>query len=334
MKKIICFALILILALVSSAFSALATEKSEIYPFSYAFEEFWYTDTVALNDVLPCKAAILIEASTGRVLFAQNENAHLPIASVTKIMSTLLVIEAIDSGKIKLDDKVTVGADAAKMGGSQVYLEVGEQMTVHEMLKALVVVSANDATVAMAEHICGSEASFVAAMNERAKSLGMTDTHFENCHGLNDDGHYSSARDVSLMTRELLKHEKIFDYTTIWMDTIRDGKFGLANTNKLIRFYSGANGMKTGFTDVAKYCLSGTAKRNGMQLVSVIIGAETGEKRFEAAKKLLDFGFANYAITTPQKLALEPITVMGGTENTAAIEYIPKSVLSEKGSGT
>lgn len=332
MKKIAAIILALITAVIP--LTASATEHAEVYPYTFAFEEFWYDEAVALEDTLPCKAALLMEADSGKILFAQNETDHLQIASVTKIMTTLLVMEALDSGKIKLTDTVTVGEEAAHMGGSQVYLEVGEQMSVNDMLKALIVVSANDATVAMAEHLAGSQSSFVAQMNARAAELGMTETHFANCHGLNEDGHYSCARDVAIMTRELLKHPTVLEYTQIWMDTIRGGAFGLANTNKLIRFYNGANGMKTGFTDTAKYCLSGTAKRDGMQLIAVIIGADSSEIRFASAKKLLDFGFANYAVKTPEALEIEPIKVNGGKAAYTAVRYEPKSLLIEKGGKT
>jgi D-alanyl-D-alanine carboxypeptidase (penicillin-binding protein 5/6) len=314
--------------------TGLEEDEAEIYPFSYAFEEYWYTTAATFGDTIPARAALLMEADTGAILYAQDENSHYPIASVTKIMSTLLVVEAIDSGKIKLDDLVTVGEAAAGMGGSQVYLEVGEKITVNDLLKTMIVVSANDATVAFAVHIAGSEQSFVTMMNERAAQLGMVNTHFANCHGLNEDNHYSSALDVALMTRELLKHDIIFNYTTIWMDTIRNGAFGLANTNKLIRFYSGANGMKTGFTDVAKYCLSGTAKRDGMQLISVIIGADTSDIRFASAKKLLDFGFANYQIYTPEKETLGKVSVEGGANGYISIDYTPPAILTEKGKGS
>lgn len=329
MKKSICIILCLFIMLTPVCVNA--NERCEIYPYEYAFEDFWYTRTAVLDDVLPCRAALLMEASTGKILFMQNETVHLPVASVTKIMSTLLIMEAIDSGKLKLDDIVTVGEDAAKMGGSQIFLEVGEQMTLHELLKALVVASANDATVALAEHLSGSEASFVSLMNTRAAELGMKDTHFSNCHGLNEENHYSSAKDVAIMTQELLKHELVFEYTTIWMDTVRNGEFGLANTNKLIRFYTGANGMKTGFTDTAKYCLSGTALRNGMQLIAVVIGADASDVRFAVCKKLLDFGFANYAVFTPEKLEIPPVPVSGGTLSTVEADYIPRSILTEKG---
>lgn len=331
MKKALTALIVALCALLSLCVGASADESAEVYPYTFAFEEFWYEDAVALEDTLPCKAALLMEADSGRVLFAQNETARLPIASVTKIMSTLLVMEAIDSGKIRLTDMVTVGEEAAHMGGSQVYLEVGEQMTVSDMLKALVVVSANDATVAMAEHLAGSQSSFVSQMNARAAELGMSETHFANCHGLNEEGHYSCARDVAIMTRELLKHPLVLEYTQIWMDTIRNGAFGLANTNRLIRFYNGANGMKTGFTDTAKYCLSGTAKRDGMQLIAVIIGADTSEIRFASAKKLLDFGFANYAVKTPERIELEPVTVNGGKAPQLAVTYDPPAILTEKG---
>lgn len=336
MKRIICF--IMAFAFIFVPFTGRAAdggdEEAEIYPINYAFEEYWYTTAATFGDTIPARAALLMEADTGIILYAQEENAHLPIASVTKVMSTLLVIEAIDEGKIKLDDVITVGEAAAGMGGSQVYLEVGEKVTVNEMLKAMIVVSANDATVAFAEHIAGSEQSFVTMMNERAAQLGMTNTHFANCHGLTEEDHYSSALDVAIMTRELLKHDIIFNYTTIWMDTFRNGSFGLANTNKLIRFYSGANGMKTGFTDAAKYCLSGTAKRDGMQLIAVVLGADTSDIRFASTKKLLDFGFANYQIYVPKKEVLGKVAVEGGAIGRVNVDYTPPSILTEKGKGS
>lgn len=333
MKKLLCICLIISLMFMSVPVHAANDddESAQIYPFSYAFEEYWYTETATFGDTIPAKAALLMEADTGTILYAQNENDHLPIASVTKIMSTLLVMEAIEEGKIKLEDMITVGEAAAGMGGSQVYLEVGEQISVHEMLKAMIIVSANDATVAFAEHIAGSEQSFVTMMNEKAKELGMQNTNFANCHGLNEDNHYSSALDVAIMTRELLKHELVFQYTTIWMDTFRNGTFGLANTNKLIRFYSGANGMKTGFTDLAKYCLSGTAKRDGMQLIAVVLGADTSDIRFASTKKLLDFGFANYKIHVPEKQVLENVAVEKGANGYIRVDYTPPPILTEKG---
>lgn len=312
--------------------SAAAYEEAVAYPPAYeVFEEWAQAESAAtLNGGMDCKAALLMEADTGTILYQSNETEHLPIASVTKIMSTLLVTEALDKGKIKIDDTVTVSAYAASMGGSQVYLEPGEQMSVDELLKCLIVVSANDAAVALAEHIYGSAESFVAAMNERAKELGMENTHFSNTTGLDDDG-YSCALDVAVMTRELLKYPVIFNYTTIWMDTVRDGAFGLSNTNRLVRFYKGANGMKTGFTTEAMYCLSATALRDGMQLIAVVLGSSSSENRFAAAKQMLDFGFANYRVVKPEALYLQPLAVKGGTAETVKLEYAPPTILCEKG---
>lgn len=247
---------------------------------------------------LTAKSAYLIEASTGNVLFSKNEHEQLGPASVTKVMTILLIMESIDDGKISLDDMVGCSEKARKMGGSQIWLNETEKLSVNDMLKAICVVSANDCCVAMSEFIAGSEEGFVEMMNKRAKELGMNDTTFKNCHGLDEDGHVTSAHDIALMSRELLKHEKIFDYTTIWMDTLRDGKSELVNTNKLIRFYEGANGLKTGSTSISKYSLSATAKRNDMQLIGVIMASPTGNDRFNDAKKLLDYGFANYAVIT------------------------------------
>lgn len=309
-----------------------ATEVADIYPPAFpVFEEWASVESGAqLSGDLGCKAALLMEASTGKVLYSHNEKDHLPIASVTKIMSTLLVVEAIDGGKITLDDMVTVSAYAASMGGSQVYLEPGEQMSVHELLKCLVVVSANDAAVALAEHIYGSAESFINAMNERAAELGMQNTSFVNTTGL-DDGGYSSAEDVALMTRELLTHPLVFDYTTIWMDTVRGGAFGLSNTNRLVRFYKGANGMKTGFTTEAMYCVSATAERDGMQLIAVVLGAPSSDERFAAAKKMLDFAFANYRTVTPTLPELGTLKVNGGTKHSVALSATAPSLLVEKG---
>lgn len=258
------------------------------------------------------KSAILMEESTGNILYESNPDERLPIASVTKVMTMLLIMEAVDSGKISLDDMVTVSENAMSYGGSTMFLETGEQLTVNDMLKGIAVASANDGCVAMAEHLAGSESAFVDMMNEKAKKLGMENTHFMNTNGLDEDDHYSSARDVAIMSRELMKHETIFNYTSIWMDTLRGGKFQLANTNKLIRFYDGANGLKTGSTSKALCCLSAAAKRNDMQLIAVVLGAPTSAERFASAKSLLDYGFANYAVNTQitagdevQKIAVE-----------------------------
>ncbi len=261
-------------------------------------------------------AAILIEASTGQVLFEKNSHDRRPPASVTKIMTMLLTMEAVQNGQIALEDMVTCSDFAASMGGSQVYLEPGEQMSVRDMLKAVAVASGNDAAVALAEHIAGSMEAFVALMNKRAEELGMTDTHFVNCNGLDDPEHLTSAYDISVMSRELVKYPLILEFTGIWMDSLRDGAFGLVNTNKLIRFYEGANGLKTGSTSVAKYCLSASAVRNGMNLIAVIMGADSSKDRFGDASRLLDYGFANYAIAgsllSPEEL--QPIPVVKGTE--------------------
>ena len=251
------------------------------------------------------KSALLMDIATGTVLYEKNAHEQLPPASVTKVMTMLLIMEAIDSGCIRWEDTVTASEAAAEKGGSQIFLKVGETMTVTDMVKSIAVSSANDAACAMAEHIAGSEMAFVEKMNEKAAALGMQDTHFVNCTGLDDDPnaaqHLTSAYDIALMSRELmLHHPKIREFTTIWMDTVRDGTFGLANTNKLVRFYPGATGLKTGFTQKAGYCLSATAQRDGMGLIAVVMGAETSQDRFNACKQMLDYGFANYVLVTPQ----------------------------------
>ena len=251
------------------------------------------------------KSALLMDVATGSILYEANAHEKLAPASVTKIMTMLLIMEAVDGGKIAMTDMVTASEAAAAKGGSQVYLKVGEAMSVSEMLKCIAVSSANDCACAMAEHIAGSEEAFVALMNRRAAELGMQDTNFVNCTGLDDgenaDQHRTSAHDIALMSRQLLKyHPGIKKYTTIWMDTIRDGTFGLSNTNKLIRFYRGATGLKTGFTSGAGYCLSATAEREGMELIAVVMGAETSPKRNAACQQLLDYGFANFAVISPE----------------------------------
>lgn len=242
------------------------------------------------------RACILVEQSTGRVLKEMNADEQLPIASVTKIMTMLLIMEQLDAGSFTLDTMVPVSENAMSYGGSTMFLEAGEELSVSDMLKGIAVASANDGCVAMAEFISGSETGFIDMMNKKAAELGMENTHFANTNGLDDENHYSSARDVAAMSCELLRHPKITDYTTIWMDELRGGKFQLANTNKLIRFYNGANGLKTGSTSKALCCLSAAALRDDMQLVAVVLGAPTSEKRFASAKSLLDYGFANYGI--------------------------------------
>ena len=264
---------------------------------------------------LSCASSILMEKETGTILYEQDAHAKLEPASVTKIMTLLLVMEAVDSGRISLEDTVTVSAYAAGMGGSQVYLKEGEQMTVSEMIKCVTVVSGNDCAVALAEHLAGSEGAFVERMNQRAQELGMEDTTFRNCTGLPADGHITSAYDIALMSRELiLNHPDIRNYTTIWMDSIRDGTFGLTNTNRLVRFYQGTTGLKTGSTDSALYCMSATAERDGMELIAVVMKAPTTAQRFEDAKALLDYGFANYALVNVYPdTPLAPVDVLLGT---------------------
>ncbi len=251
------------------------------------------------------KAALLMDAATGTILYEKNAHEKLAPASVTKVMTMLLIMEAIDSGKIAWEDMVTASEAAAAKGGSQIYLKVGETMSVTDMVKSIAIASANDCACAMAEHIAGSEGAFVEQMNKRAQELGMDDTHFVNCTGLDDGAdagsHLTSAHDIALMSRELLtKHPDIKKFTTTWMDTVRNGTFGLANTNKLVRFYQGATGLKTGFTSQAGYCLSASAQRDGMELIAVVLGAESSQARFAACKQLLDYGFANFALVRPE----------------------------------
>lgn len=282
------------------------------------------------------KSAVLMDVATGTVLYEQNAHEPLAPASVTKVMTMLLIMEAIDSGKIGWDDTVTASEAAAAKGGSQIYLKVGETMSVTDMLKSIAVSSANDCACAMAEHIAGSEPAFVERMNARAKELGMNDTHFVNCTGLDDDDaakeHRTSAYDIAVMSRELLKnHPDIKKFTTIWMDTVRGGAFGLANTNKMVRFYSGCTGLKTGFTSGAGYCLSASADRDGMELIAVVMGAKTSQERFAACKSMLDYGFANFAVYTPamQEGASVPVT-LGEVGSVAAVPAGEVDLLVDK----
>lgn len=330
MKRITAFILVITLIFSFGASAELLGDES---PYLTG-EEFcdWVIPTSGTALDTTADGAFLIEAETGKVLFEKNPDKQMPIASVTKIMTLLLTMEALDSGAITLEEMVTVSENAASMGGSQAWMEPGENLSVHEMLKAVVVSSCNDGAVALAEHIAGSEAEFISRMNTRAAELGMTNTSFVNCTGLDDKAmHLSCARDVALMSRELIKHEKIFEYTTIWTDTIRNGAFGLSNTNKLIRFYNGANGLKTGSTSKAKFCLSATAKRGDMQLVAVVLGAPSSAERFSDAKCLLDYGFANFALYRPEPLNIDSITVTGGKTNTVKINAEQVPVLVKKG---
>ena len=278
---------------------------------------------VELN--LAGKSALLMDVNTGTILYESNSHEKLAPASVTKVMTMLLIMEAIDSGKITLNDMVTASEAAAAKGGSQIYLKVGETMSVSDMLKSIAVSSANDCACAMAEHLAGSEEAFVAMMNEKARELGMNDTNFVNCTGLDDgegaENHRTSAHDIALMSRELLKnHPLIKNYTTIWMDTVRNGTFGLSNTNKLVRFYQGATGLKTGFTSGAGYCLSATAQRDGMELIAVVMGADTSQNRNAACKSLLDYGFANFAVVNPELTEVNDVPVKLGKLNSVGVQ--------------
>lgn len=272
-------------------------------------------------DSITAPSAVLMETSTGKILFEKNSHDQRPCASVTKIMTLLLVFEAIDSGKLSLDDTITASEHASSMGGSDIWLEPGETMSADDMIKATVVASANDAAVALAEHISGSEDAFVEQMNKRAKELKMNDTVFKNCNGLDEDGHVTSAYDVAIMSRELMKHEKIFDYTSIWLDNLRDGKTQIVNTNKLLKTYNGITGLKTGTTNDAGCCMSASAKRGDVSLVAVVLGCKTGKERFSNAAALLDYGFANISVKElklPDDMPLE-LKVDGGMEKTVKL---------------
>lgn len=285
---------------------------------------------------IKAKAAVLMDADTGKILIKHNENEKLYPASVTKIMPLLLVVEAIDSGRLSLDDVVTVTASAASKGGSQIWLKEGEQMTVDDLLKATVVYSANDACTALGEHLAGSDEAFVEMLNARAKELGMTNTNFENCTGLDDttENHLTTALDVAIMSRELLKHEMIVNYTTIWMDSLRNGETELVNTNKLVRFYEGTTGLKTGTTAKAGCCISASAKRNGTHLIAVVMGSENSTDRFETAKAMLNWGFANYASVSPEidpSLIPDVNVINGVTEKITPVIPKPDAFLIKKG---
>ena len=302
MKKLICTALALLMLTVP-AYAAKTVP----------------TDTVEIS----APSAILMEKVTGDVIYEKSAHERMPPASVTKVMTMLLIVEAIERGELSLEDTVTASERAASFGGSCVFLEEGEKMSVDEMLKCIAVVSANDCAVAMAEHLCGSEQAFVKRMNERALELGLKDTNFKNCTGLfEDDEHYTSAYDIAVMSRELISHELIKNYTTIWMDSIRGGEFGLSNTNKLVYYYDGCTGLKTGFTEKAMYCLSATAMRDGVEFIAVIMHADTVDARNNDAKALLNFGFANYKLLplrAPE--VLPPVRVSLGTADSVQPVY-------------
>lgn len=317
MKKLLCAALCLVML------------TSPVYAIN----------TLTDDDIdISAPSAILMEKVTGEVIYDKNSHERLPPASVTKVMTMLLIVEAVERGDISLDDTVIASERAASFGGSCVFLEEGEKMSVHEMLKCICVVSANDCAVAMAEHLCGSEQAFVARMNDRARELGLKDTNFKNCTGLfEDDEHYTSAYDIAVMSRELIRHDMIKDYTTIWMDTIRGGEFGLSNTNKLVYYYDGCTGLKTGFTEKAMYCLSATAEREGVEYIAVIMHADTIDKRNNDAKALLSYGFANYRLMPLRSPdVLPPVRVALGSADSVQPVYdgaeaalVPKSGAGE-----
>jgi D-alanyl-D-alanine carboxypeptidase (penicillin-binding protein 5/6) len=340
MKKPITFLLVFIclFTLAAPAVSAeeaapvfLAEEDNEAVDAS-VFKEGVPAGSVAeLNIKAP--SAILMEKETGQVIYEKNADEPMEPASVTKVMTILLIVEALEAGKISLDDMVTTSAYAASMGGSQIWLEEGEQMSVRDMLKCVVVASANDCAVALAEYISGSESVFVARMNERAKELGMTNTNFTNCSGLLDDRtHLTTARDVAIMSRELIRHDMIKEYTKIWMDTVRNGEFGLTNTNKLIYYYKGATGLKTGFTSRSMYCLAATAERDGVEYIAVVMHADTSADRFESAKTLLSYAFANFTLVpvSPDRALLPVRVTLGKTPYVQPVIQGSDKLLTEK----
>ncbi len=287
------------------------------------------------EDEISAPGALLMDAASGKVLYEKNAHEQRPCASITKVMTLTLVMEAVDSGKIHMDDVVTASQHAASMGGSDIWLEEGEQMSVDDMIKATAVASANDAAVALAEFISGSEEDFVADMNKKARELSMTDTTFKNCNGLDEDGHITSAYDVALMSRELIKHKKIFDYTGIWLDNLRNGETQIVNTNKLLKTYQGITGLKTGTTSAAGSCITATAERDGMSLIAVVLGSDSGKGRFKDAATLLDYGFANFE---SRKLSLDkgltPVPVENGMQDKVALTCEESAALTvPKGEG-
>ena len=293
------------------------------------------TASALTEESISAPSAILMEASTGKILFEKNAHEQRPCASVTKVMTLLLVFEAIESGKLSYDTTITTSAHASSMGGSDIWLEEGETMSADDMIKATVVASANDAAVALAEHISGSEDAFIEEMNKRAKELGMKDTVFKNCNGLDEEGHVTSAYDVAVMSRELTKHEKVFEYTSIWLDTLRNGETQIVNTNKLLKTYNGITGLKTGTTDDAGCCMSATATRGEVSLVAVVLGCDTGKQRFSDSAALLDYGFANISVkelTLPDDMP-KSVKVNNGMKGEVAIKGdVSSKVVIDKGS--
>ena len=292
-----------------------------------------YSVQAVSADEITAPSAVLVESETGKVLFDKDSHQVRACASITKVMTLLLVFEAIDEGKISMEDNLSSSAHAASMGGSDIWLEEGEVMSVHDLIKATVVASANDAAVVLAEEISGSEDAFVEKMNQKAQELGMKKTTFKNCNGLDEEGHLTSAYDVALMSRELIKHKEIFEFTSIWMDYLRDGKTQIVNTNKLLKTYKGITGLKTGTTSQAGSCISATATRDGLTLIAVVLGSATGTDRFSDAAALLDYGFANYCIYTPSfKEKIPEINVKNGMQSTLKAQAnISGSFVIEKG---
>ena len=338
LKKL--FIAVIIFSIIITPISSLAyTDSSYIWSNFDSLSSVSSSSDNSIKDAkldLACESAILIDQSTGKILYEQNSHEQLRPASVTKVMTILLIMEAIDSGKLNYTDQIPCSENASSMGGSQIWLDSKETLSVDEMLKAICVVSANDCTVAMAEYLAGSEENFVMQMNAKAKELGMNDTTFKNCHGIDEDGHVSSSYDIALMSRELLeKHPDITNYTTIYMDSLRDGKSELVNTNKLVRNYKGATGLKTGSTSLALYNLSASATRDNLSLIAVVMKAPTTKDRFQDATKLLDYGFANYSykILGEKDDIVKTVSVSKGVSSSvdAVLEYNSGTLL-QKGS--
>ncbi len=319
-KMFFCLLLAAVLIIPFNTFAATVSSECDISDVDVPIDTVTANAAIGTTLDIKAKSAILIEKNTGEILYEMNADEQLPPASITKIMSLLLIMEAIDQNKMTLEDILTASEHACSMGGSQIWLEPNEPMSVDDLLKAAVIASANDATVVLGEHIAGSEEGFVAMMNQKAADLGMTNTHFENATGLDAEGHVSTAHDVAIMSAELIKYDLIKNYSTVWMDTLRDGESELVNTNKLVRFYEGTTGLKTGTTSGAGYCLSATAERNGLELVAVIMAGDTSQDRFNGAKKLLDFGFANYeyASIVPE-IKTQEISVKNGVQQKTEI---------------
>jgi len=330
-KKVIVFIIAMVM-LFGACFTSFASEN-EAFPDIDTNNGAENDSPASINLELSAKSAVLMEAETGTILYSHNPNERLAPASVTKIMSLLLVAEAIRDGRAKLDDKISISAKASGMGGSQIFLKEGEIFTLEELLKSTVIASANDSIVALAEHLYGSEDLFVAEMNKRAKEMNMQSTSFENCTGLDDTtvDHKTTAKDIAIMSRELIKHDIILKYSSVWQDSIRNGEFTLTNTNRLVRYYDGCTGLKTGSTDKAGYCISATAKRNGMHLIAVVMGCQTRDARNEDARKMLDYGFSSFALYKDEPSTIDTAPIKYGRKNEVDIATHGFSTLIEKG---